>query len=474
MPTPDRPKSDTAPAVVPASANGTPKTVPANLPPPKAGEDVTVDVRLRYDTTADGVASTNAPRVTPEQAAEMRRVAATQAPRAAFGRRITELDEWLEYWRTFVEMFEMDIEGEDAHADVSRFKMSVLRLADDVVMPGQSAPFLNMSYEDRPLQRVRFTVDFNQFIGTLQTLNGGSGGRFRVTLIDAQGDFIRKAWYGQERRGGQIIDVPIEGQQNATWEGVIPNPLSTNNPNAQRQAPAEKRDELTELARDMLKAKLQKVITGEDDKPASNNLLDTVNAQAAATVVTKMGEALTAVAKATSEAGGKEKAKSGGGFWNTLGENVAGSEEMVNRAFGMFDRVSGLLEGLGLSYLERRAQRQQMELELERLKFLRENPDLAQALQREEKPKADIFDYIMDAVEVGRVIDYDADATIQAMPERIMLRGMIATLEPDAILSKFVTLASAKGKGERAQRVAAAPNALQFVRLLKQSVTAKE
>lgn len=451
-----------------APSNGQPKTpkVIAGTTLPAPTPDSEVDIvgeladgsRIKYSAPAE-----NIPQTTPQPKISAEQLARAQARQYQQTRiRYTNLTEWLEFWRDVLELYreKIAVRADFEYANVAKFRMSVTRKADPPLLPDQSNPFNNQCTTDRPLGEWPFPLDMNAFIGHLQTINNKSGGEFRVELRDAEGMLIARSWFDERNN-------PLEGQENATWEGQIPNPYTTQNDKRERTEKP-KEDELTTLAKEMLRNKLTKVINGEDERPQSNDLFNSINAQAAAAVVTTLKETLTAI---HSSAGGTGTDK---GFLRSLAEGDEGQK----RIWSGFDNVTNLLHMVAADWMKGRNDRLQHKQRMEELKLIQENPHLAKVYEQQtqankEEPKEDIFDYVCRACEEKRTDFTLEDPQVKNMnPSDVaMIRGALAKDQtPEQVLDLFIQVAQFKGKGERARALKSLPQTLQFIERLQRSV----
>lgn len=471
MPAPTNTQTGT-PAVEANGTKPTPRVITGtNLPAPAPDSRVDVKGKLKdgsildYEADAKDVATETvktAPRISSEQAAEM------TGRSQQTGRRYTELDEWLAYWQEFADADD----GDDISTDVRRFKISVTREAD-IMIPGMSALYSRPCPSRQFLGRYSFLLDPNQFMGQLQVINGNSGGEFYITLIDGDGQSIKETWFRQVSHNRVI---PVEGQQNGTWGGAIPNPInaqSTGRKENETKGPRTAKEFLKELKGEIDDLKAIGLIPEKQE--STNNLLDSVNATAAAAVIGKLGEALSAITTETNKrTSGEEK-----GFFRSLAEGDEGQK----RIWSGFDTATGLLGGIAGDWMRERAIAQKEQRDLERLKFLAQHPELATAAASQSQTTntqstgETIYDYICrKCEEADTSFDFATDATIAEFAktnagEMTLVRGTLAQdLPAEDVLSKFITVCRFKGKGERAENLRALPQTIQFIEKAQRSV----
>lgn len=451
--------------------NGQPKTpkviAGTTLPAPAPDSEVTISgelpngAKVKYEARAEDVPQvTTQPKISAEQLA---RLQTKQYQEARI--RYTNLTEWLEFWRDVLDLYKEKIasRADFEYANVTRFKMNVTRKIDPPLFPDQTSPFNNPCTTERPLGEWAFPLDVNLFIGHLQKINGGSGGEFRVELRDAEGSLIARSWFDERNQ-------PLEGQENAIWEGQIPNPFNTVKPKEERESKP-KEDELTILAKDMLRKKLEKVITGEDEQRSGSSLLTSIDAQAAAAVVSTLKETLTAIhSTAGNPNGGSDK-----GFFRSLAEGDEGQK----RIWSGFDNVTNLLSMVAGDWIKGRNERMQHKQRMEELKMIQENPELAKVYQQQQQQATeqkqapeDIYDYICRAIEEKRTDFTLDDPKIKEMSaaDVAIIRGTLSKdIDANAVLDLFIQVAQFKGKGERARALKSLPQTLQFIERLQRS-----
>lgn len=455
-----------------APSNGQPKTpkviAGTTLPAPTPDSEVDIvgeladGVRIKYSAPAE-----NIPQATPQPKISAEQLARAQARQYQQTRiRYTNLTEWLEFWRDVLELYKekIAVRADFEYANVTKFRMSVTRKADPPLLPDQTNPFNNQCTTDRPLGEWPFPLDMNAFIGHLQTINNKSGGEFRVELRDAEGMLIARSWFDERNN-------PLEGQENATWEGQIPNPYNAQagkrDGEITRKIPSIK-DLITELKEQKENLKELGIIKEDTGTTGGNELFNSINAQAAAAVVTTLKETLTAI---HSSAGGTGADK---GFLRSLAEGDEGQK----RIWSGFDNVTNLLHMVAADWMKGRNDRLQHKQRMEELKLIQENPHLAKVYEQQtqankEEPKEDIFDYVCRACEEKRTDFTLEEPQIKNMnPSDVaMIRGALAKDQtPEQVLDLFITVAQFKGKGDRARALKSLPQTLQFIERLQRSV----
>lgn len=454
-------------------ANGQPRApkviAGTSHPAPAPNSEVTIlnaelpsGAKIKYDALAEDIPQ--APKVSAYQQELIAQ--RTQSEAKTFFRART-LEEFVDYWKEFAEA---NADG-GGYADVSQFKMRVTRLTDNIPLPGQPHPYLTFCSEERPLGEWPFTPNLNQFIGQIQTLNSGSGGRFRVSLIDATGELVKDTWYEDIIIRGQAVSRAIEGQQNGIWIGSIPNPINANpqqNREERKKAPTIK-DLINELKEQKENLKELGIIK-EESGSTNNSLLDSINAQAATSIITSLKDTLTAI-HSTAGNSGSDK-----GFLRSLAEGDEGQK----RIWSGFDNFTNMLSMVAGGWMKDRSERQAHRQRIEELKLIKENPELARIYEQQQQAQAgaqeqkeDIFDYVCRACEEKRTDFTLEDPKVKEMSasDVAMIRGALAKdSTPEEMLDLFIQVATFKGKGERAKALKSLPHTLQFIERLQRSV----
>jgi hypothetical protein len=409
---------------------------PSSLPIPKAGTNVSVDARLRYDTTAEQVA--------PATPAKPAAVPLNSLPSAKPNRRYTQLDEWLAYWK--------DYEQTTEYEDVSRFRMSVTREPDGFQSPNTVNLFRVPCVSDRFLFQHPFTTDPNQFAQHLQSLEG-SGGNFRVVLLDADGDPV-SSWV--DPRTNQ------PNEPNYMWRGQITNPPLPQGQNPNRQPAPAKDKSVTDFLKELIEQKTlmqQAGLIKEEKSESGNSMLSQLDASAAAAVITTMGNTLTSVNEAASKFKDTDK-----GLGRTLVENVLLDDTIKGRLVGALDTGLSLIA----TVIEKGLENKQRRWEIEHAKKNGQPPP-------DEKPREtgiDIAEYLLGKCERKETLNFLEDEQIKAWGNNnklalIRVKGLLRDETPEKILETFVERCEKAGKGEKARAVAGMAHARQWVERLQ-------
>jgi hypothetical protein len=367
--------------------------------------------------------------------------APAQAPKA--GGRITELAEWLYYWSKY------ESDGKP-FADVTQFQMFVLREQDPPPMPGQKQRFARPALTSESLGKWPFPTDVQTFIGYLQSINGDSGGNFRVTLWDADGDPIATEW----------------PDENGFWRGTIPDPLGT--AAARNTAPEQPANELDALKNRMFERLLEKAL---EEKPKETNIADTLTT-GVLPVVTSLFTLSQSVLNQSIEAAQKNI----GGGNATESTSVAGrfvdglmnSEKLQDKFVGLAERGFDAVGGLVSRVATRRNGNTN--------NGTAEQPASPTQQQIEDaKQTVNIMEYVLTACEKNEPIDVPTDPVFlqykeQAPEDYAKLIGALKIYGVDTIIQGVVADCDKAGLGERARAAMALDTTRGFVQYLQQSV----
>lgn len=201
------------------------ETLPENEEPP----EVTT-------TIAHKIHRTLKPKAKKEEEKKSDTPAQTAQTGSYYQERITNLAEFVNYWR------------EEVEATGETFRMLVDRLADEPLRPSQSQTFRRAVSARETLGVFPFVPDVAGLISDLQLANGESGGRFEILLMNEEGE--------------PLTDYTDAGM----WRGVITNPVippaSETNHNGNGHKPPRERTlqdnvrEYKELRRELTEAGL--------------------------------------------------------------------------------------------------------------------------------------------------------------------------------------------------------------------------
>lgn len=445
MPSRTHPDAAAPPAATPETT--TPPQPPTTATVPAAASSAVSDVPIEYKP-GDEVATIITHKVTgvvagkpaPPPGRPVMPPAVSRAPRS----RITDLGDWLDFWRTYP--------AKEDYQDVSRFKMRVTRDADNL-RPGETSPFSVSCTTPRPLGEWPFSTDLNQFIYDLQQLEK-SGGNFRVILRDADGDTLLD-WYEGN------------GEPNHVWSGQIPNPAPVKvaaKPDAQTEKkPLTLREQFKELQEEIALAREMGLVPKEKEDDG-NDLLKQLSSGVIPTFVSQLIGITTTATKTALENATKPTTEPDRGFWGTVAHTFATSERLQTRVGDAVDGAFAVGGTIAESFLLNRFAKQKPADK----SGAQQNPAAAPDGQE------DLIDYIIRKCENREPVDFATDKFIQSANAgvRAILKGKLANPAntEETILEEFISLARKFGKGEKAEALRDAPQTVGFIRRLRKSV----
>jgi hypothetical protein len=369
--------------------------------------------------------------------------------------RLTNLEEWLDYWK-----------------DATGYSMFVTREADAPPIPGQPALFRRATPatpgSGEPLGRYAFRPNAVQFIADVQLINGNSGGNIRVTLTDETGE--------------PVLSYDVNG----VWRGVIPNPLTVPGANGQQsgqqqqQRPKEKTllEQLTELnalQEQFSKLRGEKPDDGTDlVKQLTSGVLPAV-AGGMVTMITSTAQA--AMEAARQGAGATPAEQPGESIGAMVIKRVLDDDRMQDKFFHVAERGIDALGGLFTGRREARQIKDTSPPAQQQTASQQTSP--AQQAQSEGEPQqqqgVNVLDYVLARCEANQPLSLQHDEVMKQFAaehpvEYTKFVGGLKMLSFDGFVAELVRAADETGKGEKARAVAALPHAEAFVKYMRKSL----
>lgn len=460
---PEDDTEETTTTRTPVAASVPPGAIPITPPP---GTDIRTEIKTTFTSEAP---PTQQP---PRQFPTLRQI---QPPTPHV---ITDLVEWLYYWRKRAEEEYAESKGAE-YANVENFLMSIVRDRDPL-----GAKFRVPCNELISFGQYPFTTDAALLKQHLYVINNNSGGKFRIVLWDGVGDSIAATW---------------TGELNHTWRGVIADaPQTENEKPAERERAPKQKSFLEEMREFSQRQKELKEILGIEEKKDSES---DISKQLGASVVPQMAAAIVSTTAATIQevtkaaAQFKNPQEDNRGTVQRLVDKVAESEQMQERLFTLAGTALDTVGGLFGSFVNRkRKTNPPAEAQPPRPVSLFDPADETEA-QPETQPEATeqteteltpavVFEYLLQSAEQNppRAVNVRTDEVLEAFRQSgttnsivySLFVGKLRRMSPEQFIEFFVSEAEKQGKGERARAVAELPTTRNFVLFMQNSLKGGE